>query len=44
MNFQIQLAKRQDVVPMTRHYVGQEEARLRRLEQASRRRLKVAGE
>jgi hypothetical protein len=29
---------------MTRHDVGQEEAWLRRLEQASRRRLKIAGE
>jgi hypothetical protein len=43
-HFQIRLAKRQDVVPMTRHDVGQEEAWLRRLEQASRRRLKIAGE
>jgi cyclopropane-fatty-acyl-phospholipid synthase len=29
---------------MTRDYVGQEEARLRGLEQASRPRLKIAGE
>ncbi len=29
MNFQIQLVKRQDVVPMTRDYIGREEARLR---------------
>jgi cyclopropane-fatty-acyl-phospholipid synthase len=44
MNFQVQLAKRQGVVPMTRGYVGQEEARLRGVEQASRPRLKIAGE
>jgi cyclopropane-fatty-acyl-phospholipid synthase len=44
MNFQIQLTKRQGIVPMTRDYVGQEEARLRGLEQASRPRLKIAGE
>jgi cyclopropane-fatty-acyl-phospholipid synthase len=44
MNFQIQLTRRQGVVPMTRDYVGQEEARLRGLEQASRPRLKIAGE
>jgi cyclopropane-fatty-acyl-phospholipid synthase len=44
MNFQIQLTKRQGVVPMTRDYVGQEEARLKGLEQASRPRLKIAGE
>jgi hypothetical protein len=43
-HFQIRLAKRQDVVPMTRRDVGQEEAWLRRLEQPSRRRLKIAGE
>jgi cyclopropane-fatty-acyl-phospholipid synthase len=44
MNFQIQLAKRQGVVPMTRDYVAREEARLRGLEQGSRPRLKLAGE
>jgi cyclopropane-fatty-acyl-phospholipid synthase len=32
MNFQIQLTKRQHVVPMTRDYVGQEEARLKALD------------
>jgi cyclopropane-fatty-acyl-phospholipid synthase len=44
MNFQIQLTKRQGVVPMTRGYVDREKARLRGLEQASRPRLKTAGE
>jgi cyclopropane-fatty-acyl-phospholipid synthase len=44
MNFQIQLTKRQGIVPMTRDYVGQEGARLRGLEQALRPRLKIAGE
>ena len=44
MNFQIQLAKRQDVVPMTRDYVGREEARLRSLEAEYRPRLRIAGE
>jgi cyclopropane-fatty-acyl-phospholipid synthase len=44
MNFQIQLTRRQGVVPMTRDYVGQEETRLRGMEQARRPRLKIAGE
>jgi cyclopropane-fatty-acyl-phospholipid synthase len=44
MNFQIQLAKRQDVVPMTRDYVIREEARLRSLERGRRPRLRIAGE
>jgi cyclopropane-fatty-acyl-phospholipid synthase len=44
MNFQIQLTKRQGVVPMTRGYVDREKARLRGLEQAGRPRLKIAGE
>jgi cyclopropane-fatty-acyl-phospholipid synthase len=44
MNFQIQLAKRQCVVPMTRDYVGREEARLRSLERGQRPRLQIAGE
>ena len=35
MNFQIQLTKRQGVVPMTRSYIAQEEARLRSNETAS---------
>src|SRR6516164_1674536 len=44
MNFQIQLAKRQNVVPITRDYVVREEARLRHLERGSRPRLRIAGE
>ena len=44
MNFQIQLAKRQDVVPMTRDYITREEAKLRALERRSRPQLKIAGE
>jgi cyclopropane-fatty-acyl-phospholipid synthase len=44
MNFQIQLTKRQGIVPMTREYIGREEARLRGREQGSRPQLKMAGE
>src|SRR3984893_7524953 len=44
MNFQIQLTKRQDVVPMTRDYITREEAKLRALERRSRPQLKIAGE
>jgi cyclopropane-fatty-acyl-phospholipid synthase len=44
MNFQIQLAKRQGVVPITRDYIGHEEARLRALERGNRPRLQMAGE
>ena len=44
MNFQIQLTKRQGVVPMTRDYVGHEEARLRAIERGAKPRLKLAGE
>ena len=44
MNFQIQLTKRQGVVPMTRDYIGNEEARLRGRERNARPRLQVAGE
>jgi cyclopropane-fatty-acyl-phospholipid synthase len=44
MNFQIQLAKRQDVVPTTRDYLTQEEAKLRRLELGKQPRLQMAGE
>jgi cyclopropane-fatty-acyl-phospholipid synthase len=43
MNFQIQLAKRQGVVPMTRDYIEQEEARLRGIERGTRPRLQIAG-
>ena len=44
MNFQIQLTRRQGVVPITRGYVGREEARLRAVEQTIRPPLKIAGE
>ena len=44
MNFQIQLARRQGVVPMTRDYVTHEEARLREAERGMRPRLQIAGE
>src|SRR5947209_19511841 len=44
MVFQIQLAKRQGVVPTTRNYIAREEARLRGLEQGQRPRLQIAGE
>ena len=44
MVFQIQLTKRQDVVPMTRDYIAHEEARLRTLEARSRPPLRLAGE
>jgi len=44
MNFQIQLTKRQGVVPMTRDYIVREEARLRGIERGTRPRLQIAGE
>jgi cyclopropane-fatty-acyl-phospholipid synthase len=44
MNFQIQLAKRQGVVPITRDYIEREEARLRGIERGKRPRLQIAGE
>jgi cyclopropane-fatty-acyl-phospholipid synthase len=44
MNFQIQLTKRQGIVPMTRDYIGREEARLRSVEGGTRPRLRLAGE
>jgi cyclopropane-fatty-acyl-phospholipid synthase len=44
MNFQIQLARRQGVVPMTRDYVTDEEANLRAAERGKRPRLQIAGE
>ena len=44
MNFQIQLAKRQGVVPLTRDYITREEAKLRGIERDSRPRLQIAGE
>ena len=44
MVMQIQLAKRQDVVPITRDYIAREEARLRALERSQRPLLRLAGE
>jgi cyclopropane-fatty-acyl-phospholipid synthase len=44
MVFQVQLTKRQGVVPVTRDYIGQEEARLRVLEDKSRAPWRLAGE
>ena len=42
MNFQIQLTRRQDAVPMTRDYIFQTKARLRAIEDSKRPQLKVA--
>jgi cyclopropane-fatty-acyl-phospholipid synthase len=44
MVFQLQLAKRQGVVPMTRDYIVRETARLRALEHGQRPPLRLAGE
>src|SRR6266481_3196234 len=44
MNFQIQLSKRQGVVPMTRDYIAHEEAKLRGIERGKQPRLQIAGE
>jgi cyclopropane-fatty-acyl-phospholipid synthase len=44
MNFQILLAKRQGVVPMTRDYIAREEVKLRGIERGKRPRLQIAGE
>jgi cyclopropane-fatty-acyl-phospholipid synthase len=44
MNFQIQIVKRQDVVPITRDYIPREEARLRDAEGARGPKLQLAGE
>jgi cyclopropane-fatty-acyl-phospholipid synthase len=44
MNFQVQLTKRQGVVPMTRDYIAREETKLRGIERGQRPRLQVAGE
>jgi cyclopropane-fatty-acyl-phospholipid synthase len=44
MNFQIQLTKRQGVVPTTRDYIMREETKLRGIERGKRPRLQVAGE
>jgi cyclopropane-fatty-acyl-phospholipid synthase len=44
MNFQIQITKRQGIVPMTRDYIMREEARLRGIERGNRPKLQIAGE
>ena len=44
MVFQIQITKRQDVVPTTRDYIVREQARLREIERQSRPPLRLAGE
>jgi cyclopropane-fatty-acyl-phospholipid synthase len=44
MNFQIQLTKRQGIVPITRDYLAREETRLRGIEQGTPPRLQLAGE
>jgi cyclopropane-fatty-acyl-phospholipid synthase len=44
MNFQIQLTRRQGLVPITRDYIMREEAKLRGVEGGSRPPLKLAGE
>ena len=44
MVFQLQLTKRQDIVPMTRDYIAREEVRLRVLEGGGRPPLRLAGE
>src|SRR3954464_13394711 len=43
MNFQIQLTRRQGIVPMTRDYITHQETRLRDAEQGQRPRLQLAG-
>jgi cyclopropane-fatty-acyl-phospholipid synthase len=43
MNFQIQITKRQGLVPMTRDYVTREETRLRAMEHSKRPQLSMAG-
>ena len=44
MVFQIQLAKRQDVVPITRNYITEREARLRVAERQRPTPMRLAGE
>jgi cyclopropane-fatty-acyl-phospholipid synthase len=44
MNFQIQMTKRQGVVPMTRDYIARAEARLRASDSQRTRRFRMAGE
>jgi cyclopropane-fatty-acyl-phospholipid synthase len=44
MVFQIQMTKRQGVVPVTRDYIAREEARLRMIERSQRIPFRLAGE
>jgi len=44
MVFQIQMARRQDTVPLTRDYIGQAEERLRAAERRSKPLIRLAGE
>jgi len=44
MVFQIQMTKRQDVVPITRDYIAKETTRLSALENPRRPKLRLAGE
>jgi cyclopropane-fatty-acyl-phospholipid synthase len=44
MVFQIQMTKRQGVVPMTRDYIARNESRLRGAEKSHRPQLRLAGE
>jgi cyclopropane-fatty-acyl-phospholipid synthase len=44
MVFQVQLARRQEAVPLTRDYLVEAESRLRGLDRADRTRLRLAGE
>jgi len=44
MVFQIQLTKRQNIVPMTRDYIMREEQRLQNAEQTRHEPLRLAGE
>ena len=44
MNFQIQITKRQGIVPMTRDYIARGEAKLRGIERGQQPRLQIAGE
>ena len=44
MVFQIQISKRQGVVPITRDYIGRAEANLKDIESRKRQRLQIVGE
>jgi cyclopropane-fatty-acyl-phospholipid synthase len=44
MNFQIELTRRQGIVPATRDYIAREEARLRGLERGKKPQFRIAGE